>query len=96
MANYKTGAQRYNDRMEKIFSNAHRMEKERLERGEMPNPSLTSPEEGKKHGWIIKGREVSKAKKHEVAKKMSTRVRLANGKVLTGKKAEKEAGKYPY
>lgn len=35
-------------------------------------------------------------KKHEVAKRMGARVRLANGRVLTGKKAQKEADKYPY
>lgn len=28
MANYKTGAQRYNDRMDKIFSEAKRLEKD--------------------------------------------------------------------
>lgn len=58
MANYKSGAERYNDRMSKIFENAKRLEKERLERGEMPNPGLTSPEIGRKYGWEITGREV--------------------------------------
>jgi len=67
MANYKTGAQRYNDRMDRIFSNAKNLEKKRLSEGKKPNPSLTSPEEALKHGWIIKGRDV---KKREIAKKM--------------------------
>lgn len=56
----RLGAQRYNNRMEKIFENARRLERERLERGEMPNPSLTSPEDAAKYGWKIVGREVTK------------------------------------
>lgn len=58
--NTTTGAQRANNRMDKIFSNAKKLEQERLIRGEMPNPSLTSPEEAAKYGWNIKGREVTK------------------------------------
>lgn len=75
MANYKTGAQRYNDRIDKIFNEARRLEKERLARGEKPNPSLTSPEEGMRHGWLIKGRNVSKspAKTKAIAKKKETK-----------------------
>lgn len=67
MANYKSGAQRYNDRMDKIMENARRIERERLEGGHEPNPSLTSPEEGRKYGWEIKGREVRKVshERHE-------------------------------
>lgn len=55
------GAVRYNNRMQRFFDNAHRLERERLERGEMPNPGLTSPDEALKYGWLIKGREVTKA-----------------------------------
>lgn len=58
MANHKSGAERYNDRMNKIFEDARRLERQRLERGEMPNPSLTSPEDARKYGWAIVGREV--------------------------------------
>jgi hypothetical protein len=60
------GVIRYNNKMDRIMANARRIEKERLSKGEEPNPSLTSPEEAKKHGWEIKGREVKKI----VAKKM--------------------------
>jgi hypothetical protein len=42
MANYKTGAERYNDRMSKIWETARKIERERLARGEAPNPSLTN------------------------------------------------------
>lgn len=66
MANYKSGAQRHNDMMDRIFDKARKLEKERLEKGEEPNPSLTSPEVAKKYGWEIKGREVKKI----MAKKM--------------------------
>jgi hypothetical protein len=67
MANYKTGAERYNDRARKIFEDAKRLERERLERGEMPNPSLTSPEDARKYGWNIVGREVTKILQDERA-----------------------------
>lgn len=60
MANYKSGAERYNDRMAKLFENCRRLERENLERGAMPNPSLTSPEEARKYGWEITGREVKR------------------------------------
>jgi hypothetical protein len=60
MANHKSGAERHNDRMDKIVAEARRLEHERLERGEEPNPSLTSPEEARKYGWEITGREVKK------------------------------------
>jgi len=46
--------------MDKIVAEARRLEHERLERGEEPNPSLTSPEEARKYGWEITGREVKK------------------------------------
>jgi len=62
MANYKSGAERYNDRMAKLMENCRRIEHERLERGEMPNPSLTDPETARKYGWEIIGREVSAIK----------------------------------
>lgn len=61
MANYKSGAERRNDRMDKIFEDARRLERERLERGEIPNPSLTSPETALKYGWEMIGREVRRA-----------------------------------
>lgn len=38
----RTSARRYNDRMEKIWSNARRIEAERITRGERPNPNLTT------------------------------------------------------
>lgn len=60
MANYKSGSERYNDRMHKIHEDARRLERERLKRGEMPNPSLTSPEDARKYGWEMTGREVRK------------------------------------
>ena len=37
----RTGAQRYNNRQDKIFDRARKLEKERLARGEKPNPNLT-------------------------------------------------------
>jgi hypothetical protein len=46
--------------MSKIWESARRLERERLERGEMPNPSLTSPEDARKYGWEITGREVKR------------------------------------
>jgi hypothetical protein len=60
MANYKTGSQRYNDRMDKIMADARRIERERLARGEKPNPNLTSPEEARQYGWNIRGRDVTR------------------------------------
>lgn len=43
-----TGAQRYNARMEKIWETARALEKERIARGEEPNPNLTPAwDEGK-------------------------------------------------
>ena len=60
MANYKRAAERYNDRMAKLFEHCKQLEHERLERGEMPNPNLTSPDEARKYGWEIAGREVKK------------------------------------
>lgn len=45
MANYKTGAQRYNDRMDKIFATARQTERERLARGEEHNPNLSSKQQ---------------------------------------------------
>jgi hypothetical protein len=42
----------------KIYEDARKLERERLERGESPNPNLTSPEEALKYGWVINGREV--------------------------------------
>jgi len=56
----RLGAIRYNNRMEKIMEDCRRLERERLERGEMPNPSLTDPETARKYGWEITGREVKK------------------------------------
>ena len=41
MANHTTGAQRYNARMNKIWQEARALERERLARGEDPNPNLT-------------------------------------------------------
>ena len=41
MANYKTGAQRYNDKMNKIMDTARATEKKRIAAGEKPNPNLT-------------------------------------------------------
>lgn len=61
MANHKSGSERYNDRMHKIYEDARRLEQKRLEQGEMPNPSLTSPEDALRYGWIIDGREVRRA-----------------------------------
>ena len=58
MANYKRAAERHNDRMERIYAEARQLEHERLERGEEPNPSLTSPEDALKYGWVIIGRQV--------------------------------------
>lgn len=58
MIKTRLGAQRYNNRMAKLFDDARQLERERLERGDMPNPSLTSPEEALKYGWEIQGREV--------------------------------------
>jgi hypothetical protein len=49
MANHKSGAERYNDRMAKIWEDAKRLERERLKRGEKPNSNLTSPEEAQKY-----------------------------------------------
>lgn len=60
MTNYLTASQRYNNKLHKIFADAHKLEQERLKAGEEPNPSLTSPEEAKRYGWLIKGREVTK------------------------------------
>ena len=60
MANHKSGAERYNDRVAKIMDNCRRLERERLERGEMPNPSLTDPETARRYGWEMNGREVKK------------------------------------
>lgn len=60
MIRTRLGAERYNNRMSKIYEDAKRLERERLVRGEMPNPGLTSPEEARKYGWEIKGREVKK------------------------------------
>lgn len=60
MANHKSGSERYNDRISKIYEDARRVERERLERGEMPNPSLTSPEDALRYGWKITGREVAR------------------------------------
>lgn len=37
----RLGAQRYNNRMDKIWEGARRLERERLARGEKPNPNLT-------------------------------------------------------
>jgi hypothetical protein len=54
----RLGAERYNNRMAKIYTDAKQLERERLEHGEMPNPSLTSPEDALKYGWKIAGREV--------------------------------------
>ncbi len=45
MANYKTGAQRYNDRMDKIMQNARKIEDERIAGGKRPNPNLTSSDD---------------------------------------------------
>lgn len=60
MANYKSGAERYNNRMQKIWDNARCLERQRLERGEPPNPNLTSPEDARRYGWEIVGGEVKK------------------------------------
>jgi hypothetical protein len=49
MANHKSGAERYNDRMAKTWEDAKRLERERLKRGEEPNFNLTSPEEAQKY-----------------------------------------------
>lgn len=68
MANHTSGAERRNKRMSKIFDKAHELEKQRLEDGEMPNPSLTSPEEARKYGWEIKGRKVWKIEKKSETK----------------------------
>jgi hypothetical protein len=64
MIKAQLGAQRYNDRMTRIMEDARQLERERLQRGEMPNPSLTSPEEALKYGWEINGREVKALEKH--------------------------------
>lgn len=44
-ANYKTGAERHNDRQNRIMDKARSLEKERLARGEKPNPNLTEVDE---------------------------------------------------
>jgi hypothetical protein len=41
MANHTTGAQRTNARQDKIWEDAKRIERERVARGEKPNPNLT-------------------------------------------------------
>jgi hypothetical protein len=46
--------------MERLMEGCRKLERESLERGEMPNPSLTSPEEALKYGWEIKGRDVKR------------------------------------
>lgn len=51
----RLGAQRYNDRMGKLVAGCRKLEHERLERGEMPNPALTSPEVARQYGWEIVG-----------------------------------------
>lgn len=40
----RLGAKRYNDRMNETVAYAKRLEHERLERGEIPNPNLTDPQ----------------------------------------------------
>jgi hypothetical protein len=55
----RLGAERYNNRMDKILENTRRLERERLERGQMPNPSLTDPETARQYGWHMVGREVT-------------------------------------
>lgn len=72
MANHTTGAQRYNNRMDKIMSNARDIESKRLSQGHAPNPSLTSSEVAKKHGWERKGNwgEFTKAKSKALKSKI--------------------------
>ena len=48
--------------MDRVFSEAKKLEQERLKQGKEPNPSLTSPEEAKKYGWEINGRDVKRIK----------------------------------
>ena len=66
MANYKRASERYNDRVTKLMAHCRRLEHERLERGEMPNPSLTSPEDARKYGWEIDGRNVTRMPRAKV------------------------------
>ena len=61
-ARRKTASERYNERMHKLFEQARRLEHERLERGEMPNPSLTDPETALRYGWVITGRDVKRVR----------------------------------
>lgn len=56
----RLGAVRYNNRVDRLMADCRRIERERLARGEMPNPSLTSPEEARKYGWEIVGRTVTR------------------------------------
>ena len=60
MRRQKTKSERYNDRMAKIYEDCRQLERERLERGEMPNPNLTDPETARRYGWEIVGRDVKK------------------------------------
>jgi hypothetical protein len=60
MGHTKTASERYNDRVSKIMAECRRIERERLEQGLMPNPSLTDPETARKYGWEMEGREVKR------------------------------------
>ena len=51
MANYLTGSQRYNNRMDKLWDRCHRLEKEILEKGGEPNPNLTDHATAARYGW---------------------------------------------
>jgi hypothetical protein len=46
------GVQRHNNRMDNIWNDAKELERKRVAAGEEPNPSLTSPEEAAKYGWV--------------------------------------------
>jgi hypothetical protein len=71
MANYKSGSERYNDRMNKIWETAHRLEKERIGRGERLNENLTDPDSlPKNHPSRVKHEQwVAKEAKSKALKK---------------------------
>lgn len=45
---------------EDALDEAREVQRECEERGEMPNPNLTSPETAARYGWKITGRDVTK------------------------------------
>lgn len=61
MSNHTTGAQRYNAMKDKIFDTAHKIERDRIAKGEKPNPNLTDVKKSKIAKKMIK---VNHYKKH--------------------------------